>query len=228
MMDISIEDWGLTPIAVNVIFVTLILLVFFIVAGIKISKADPSKPSVGFILVMELIFTGVTNFAKGQIGEIAPRFVPYVVAVGSYLALANLLGLIGLRAPTTDINVTLALAIITLLYIMLSGVFAKGIFRYLKDVYVGAASTAPFGIMIFIILINIIGEMSKIISLSFRLFGNIVSGALLLSLFMMLPIWTTPILPALNFYFDIFAGLLQTMIFCTLMMLWLRTAAVKE
>ena len=227
-MDISIEDWGLSYTAVNAIFVTLILIVFFIVFRIKISKADPSKPSSGFILVMELIFTGITNYSKGQIGEIAPRFVPYIIAIGSYLALANLLGLLGLRAPTTDINVTMALTIITLLYIMLSGLFAKGIFMYLKDVYVGPAATAPPVIKQFIILINIIGELSKIISLSFRLFGNIVSGALLLSLFTMLPIWTSPILPALNAYFDIFAGLMQTMIFCTLMMMWLRTAAAKE
>jgi len=227
-MNISIEAWGLTATAVNAIFVTLTLVVFFIVAGIKVSKADPSKPSSGFVLVMELIFTGVTNFAKGQIGETAPKFVPYVIAVGSYLALANLLGLLGLTAPTTDINVTAGLATITLLYIMVSGVFAKGIGRYLKDVYVGAAAASPPVIKQFIIFINIIGELIKIVSLSFRLFGNIVSGALLLSLFAMLPLWTSPILPALNLYFDIFAGLMQTMIFCILMMIWLRTAAVKE
>jgi len=227
-MNISFEDWGLTSTAVNTIFVTIVLVVFFIVAGIKISKADPSKPSRGFVLVMELIFTGITNFAKGQIGEIAPKFVPYVMTVGSYLVLANLLGLLGLTAPTTDINVTAGLATITLVYIMTSGVAAKGIGRYLKDVYVGAASASPPVIKQFIIVINIIGELIKIVSLSFRLFGNIVSGALLLSLFTLLPIWTSPILPALNLYFDIFAGLMQAMIFCILMLIWLRTAAVKD
>ena len=228
MMSISIEDWGLTEAAVHAIFVTLILVVFFIVVRVKISKADPSKPSRGIILVMELFFTGITNFAKGQIGETASKFVPYIIAVGSYIALANLLGLFGLMPPTTDINVTLALATITLTYIMLSGLIAKGIFRYLKDVYVGAATAAPPVIKQFIILINIFGEFSKIVSLSFRLFGNIVSGTLLLTLFAMLPIWTSPLLPALNFYFDIFTGLMQSMIFCTLMMMWLRTATVKD
>jgi len=227
-MNISIEDWGLTSTAVNSILVTLTLVVFFIVVGIKIGKADPSKPSRGLLLVVELIYTGVSNFALGQIGTSAPKFVPYVITVGSYLILANLIGLLGLTAPTTDINITAALAIMTLLYIMVSGVIAKGILRYLKDVYVGPASASPPVIKQFIIVINIISEFTKVVSLSFRLFGNIVSGALLLALFAMLPLWTTPVLPALNLYFDIFAGLIQTMIFCILMMIWLETAVSKE
>ena len=225
-MNISIDDWNLTSTAMNVIFVTIVLVVFFIVVGITIRKADPSKPSRGFLLVLELIFTGITKSAKDQIGELAPRFEPYIITVGSYLILANLLGLVGLKPPTIDINVTFALATLTLVYIMVSGVVAKGIRRYLKDVYIGPASAAPVVIKQFIIFITIISELSKMVSLSFRLFGNVVSGALLLFLFVtMLPIWTLPILPALNVYFDIFTGLIQAMIFCILMMMWLRTAA---
>jgi len=226
-MDISI--FGLTPTAVNVIIVTLFLALFLIIVSIKIKQADPSKPSKGLVLVMELIFTGVSNYAKEQIGEVAPRHLPFILTIGLYLVSANLLGLIGLRAPTTDYMITLALTIITLMYIMFSGLFAKGIGGYLKDVYVGAAASAPIVIKQFIIFINMMGELFKTVSLSFRLFGNIMSGAMLLSLVSLLPIYVSlPLFPALNAYFDIFAGLMQTVIFCTLMMMWLKTAAANE
>lgn len=248
-MEISILD--LTTTASNAIIVTAILSIFFIFAGIKISKADPSKPSRGLVLVMEFIYTFLIGFAKGQVGETAVKYVPFIMTVGAYLALANLVGLLGLIPPTSNININVALAVTTLLYLMISGIRAKGIGKYLKDVYVGAASAAPPVIKQLIILINIIGEIGKIISLSLRLFGNIASGALLLALvselvaFMLglfpsnVGIFTAigslfggalnvSVLPFLNAYFDIFAGLMQTMIFCILMMMWLNTAVAKE
>jgi len=240
-MEISILDLNIT--ASNAIIVTVILVLFFLIVGIKISKADPSKPSRGLVLIFEMIYTFLIGFAKGQVGETAVKYVPFIMTIGAYLALANLIGLFGLIPPTSNININVALAVTTLLYLMLSGVRAKGIGRYLKDVYVGAASAAPPVIKQLIILINIIGELGKIISLSLRLFGNIASGALLLALvselvaFLLgsIPWGTVPgfalsvsLLPFLNAYFDIFAGLMQTMIFCILMMMWLKTAVVRE
>ena len=226
MLDISVL--GLTPTAVNAMLVTVILSLFFVIAGVKIKKADPSEPPRGFVLVMELLFTGVTHFTKEQVGVAGSKYVPFIMTVGAYLLLANLLGLFGFRPPTIDINVTVALSLMTLIYIMVSGVFAQGFGGYLKAVFVGPASSAPPVIKQFIILINVISELTKLISLSFRLFGNIVSGTLLVVLFSMLPLWTSPALPLLNAYFDVFAGLMQTMVFCILMMMWLKTATVRE
>jgi len=248
-MDISIFD--LTATATNAIIVTIILILFLMIVGGKISKADPSKPTRGLVLVVEWIYLFLIGFAKGQIGESAPKYVPFIMTIGAYLALANLVGLFGLTPPTSNINVNVALAITTLGYIMLSGVFTKGIFSYLKDVYVGAAAAAPPVIKQLIIVINIIGEFGKIISLSLRLFGNIASGALLVALVTQLLTFliglfpanigvftgigslfggalSISLLPFLNAYFDIFAGLMQTMIFSILMMMWLRTAVVRE
>ena len=235
--------WNFNTTASNAILVTAVLVIFFMFVGLKIRKADPSKPSKGIVLVFEMIYTFLVGFAKGQVGETAVRYVPFIMTIGAYLALANLVGLLGLIPPTSNININVALAVVTLLYLMLSGIKAKGVGRYLKDVYVGAAAAAPPVIKQLIILINMIGEVGKIISLSLRLFGNIASGALLLALVSELvafllglfPLGTivggalnVALIPFLNAYFDIFAGLMQTMIFCILMMMWLKTAVVKE
>jgi F-type H+-transporting ATPase subunit a len=238
---LSFGDIVLTPTMTNSLLVIIILTIFFIICSITIKKADPTKPSTGFMGILEFIYSALHDFASDSIGKKALKFIPFVVTAASYLAVANLVGLIGLTPPTTDINVTLALTMITLTYIMFHGIFSKGLLGYLKDTYVG--NVRGFLLILFI-PINIVGELSKIISLTFRLFGNIVSGALLLGLLTGLLTWLFSVwvpfggilsgalslsfLPALNAYFDIFAGLMQTFIFCTLTTMWIKTAVESE
>ncbi|MCL2560109.1 MAG: F0F1 ATP synthase subunit A [Turicibacter sp.] len=242
-MDITLTfgDIVLEPTIVNSLLVVVGLTIFFIICSMVIKKADPTKPSTGFMGLIEFVYSALHDFTSNAIGDAALRFIPFVVTAVFYLAVANLIGLLGLTAPTTNINITVALAVITLLYIMFSGIFSKGLLRYLKDNYMG--SVRGFLLVLFI-PINIVGELSKIISLSFRLFGNIVSGALLLTLVTGLLSWlftvlvplggvvggafSVSLLPALNAYFDIFAGLMQTFIFCTLTTMWIRAAVESE
>ena len=240
-MQISIH--GLTGIATNAIIVTIVLSLFFIFVGWKIRKADPTQPSRGVVFIFEMIYHFIENALHAQIGALANKYVAFIMTVGAYLAVANLVGLVGLIPPTSNVNINAGLAVVSLLYLMGAGISAKGIGRYLKDVYIGPAASAPFGIKQLIIVINIVSELGKLVSLSMRLFGNMASGALLLALvselvafmFGLVPVGTIfgglmniSLIPFLNAYFDIFAGLMQTMIFCILMMMWLKTAVVRE
>ena len=231
-IQLSLGDMVLTSTMTNSLLVIAFLIVFFIICGITIWRADPRQPSIGLMAIIELIYNGVSDFISSNVGEKAWKFVPFIVTVAMYLAIANLVGLVGLRPPTTDINITVALTLVTLTYIMLTGIFTKGLWKYLKDTYVG---NVPRVMLILFIPMNIIGELSKIISLSFRLFGNMMSGALLLSLISQLLIWLFELMPLIgwipiltlpffNAYFDIFAGLMQTFIFCTLVMMWIKSA----
>jgi F-type H+-transporting ATPase subunit a len=242
-MDIylSFGDIVLTSTIANSLLVITALVIFFIICSITIKKSDPTKSSTGFMGVLELIYSTLHDFTINSIGEKALKFIPFVVTIASYLAVANLVGLLGLTAPTTDINITVALTITALTYIMFQGIFSKGLLGYLKDTYIG--NIRGFLLILFI-PINIVGELSKIISLSFRLFGNIVSGALLIGLLTGLLTWLFSVwvpfggifggalslgfLPILNAYFDIFAGLMQTFIFCTLTTMWIKTAIESE
>jgi len=234
-------DIVLTSTITNSLLVVASLTIFFIICSIIIKKADPTKPSTGFMGVLEFIYSALHDFAHNSIGEKGQKFIPFVVTAASYLAVANLVGLLGLTPPTSDVNITVALTIITLIYIMFSGIFSKGLWKYLKDTYIG--DIRGFLLVLFV-PISIVGELSKIVSLSFRLFGNIVSGALLLSLLTGLLAWlftvwvpiggvlsgaiSLSLLPILNAYFDIFAGLMQTFIFCTLTTMWIKAAVESE
>ena len=243
-MDIhlSFGDFVLTPTMTNSLLVVAILTLFFISCSFIIKKADPTVSSTGLMGVLTFIYSALHTFTHDSIGEKkGQKFVPFVVTVASYLAVANLLGLVGLTPPTTDINITVALTIATLSYIMFNGICAKGLRRYLKDTFVG---DVPKPMLILFIPINVVGEGSKIISLSFRLFGNIVSGTLLVGLLTQLLAWlfgwlpplggllggalNLSLLPFLNAYFDIFAGLMQTFIFCTLTTMWVKAAVESD
>ena len=225
-INIAINGINLAPTIINSVIVVLVVSLFCMICGMKIKKADPTKSTKGLVLVMEMVFSFLTNFAKDSIGKKSWRYVPFILTMALYLAVANLLGIIGLAPPTSDYSITLALTIITLLYIMISGIVAKGVGKYLYDTYIG---DVPKLMLIIFIPINIVGELSKIISLSIRLFGNVASGAVILAIVTHMLSWISlPLMPVLNAYFDVFAGLMQTAIFCVLMMMWLRSATVRE
>ena len=237
-MDIflTIGEHELAPTLLTSLIVFTVLIIFFILCGLTIKRADPSKPSEGFMAVIEFIYSSAAGFVHSNVNEKATKFVPYVLTAASYLALANLVGLLGLAPPVTNISITLGLVLVALTYIMISGVRSKGLGSYLKDTYVG---DVPKIMLILFIPVNIVGEISKIVSLTFRLFGNMVSGMVLVALMTQLVVFLFNWLPAvgwipgliipfLNAYFDVFAGLMQTFIFCTLTLVWMRAAVERQ
>ena len=205
------------PTVFNSVVLVLVLCVFFIICGNAVKKADPSKPSKGIVLFLEILVTGIEGLVEQTMGVKHLNFAPFIGTLTAYLICANLLGLLGLSAPTSDYNVTLALAVITIVVMIGSGIKAKGIGGYLYDTYLG---DFPF-----LLPLNITGELAKPISLSFRLFGNILSGGIIMSLIYQALGWFSPVIaPALHGYFDIFSGVIQTLIFIMLTMIWSQGA----
>ncbi len=205
------------PTVFNSVVLVLVLCVFFIICGNTVKKADPSKPSKGIVLFLEILVTTIEGLVEQTMGAKHLSFSPFIGTLAAYLICANLLGLLGLSAPTSDYNVTLALAVITIVVMVGSGIKAKGIGGYLYDTYLG---DFPF-----LLPLNITGELAKPISLSFRLFGNILSGGIIMSLVYQALGWFSPfIAPLLHGYFDVFAGAIQTLIFIMLTMIWSQGA----
>ena len=205
------------PTVFNSVVLVLVLCVFFIICGNAVKKADPSKPSKGIVLFLEILVTTIEGLVEQTMGAKHLSFSPFIGTLAAYLVCANLLGLLGLSAPTSDYNVTLALAVITIVVMVGSGIKAKGIGGYLYDTYLG---DFPF-----LLPLNITGELAKPISLSFRLFGNILSGGIIMSLVYQALGWFSPfIAPLLHGYFDVFAGAIQTLIFIMLTMIWSQGA----
>ncbi|NMA79079.1 MAG: F0F1 ATP synthase subunit A [Clostridiales bacterium] len=179
-------------------------------------------------VIAEWIVETMNNLVKENMGEKFMGFAPYIAGLFTYSILGSLIGLIGLRPVTADINTTATWAVTTALMVQIVKVRTSGFGGYLKGFAEPVAAITP---------LNIISEFSTPVSMAFRHFGNIAAGMVISSLIYMglaslsaaihLPIPLLQVgLPAiLSLYFDIFSGFMQAYIFCMLTMVFISSAA---
>ena len=216
-LDIGGMTLYITTTHVCLAIVMIVLIVFAICANRAIKKADPTKAPTGFVSIIELLVETVDNLVLGNMGKtLAPRFRNYIGVLFTLIIFCNLSGLFGLRPPTADYGVTLPLALITFVMIQYQGIKwnAKGKFKGLFE---------PF----FLFLpVNIISELATPVSLSLRLFANILSGTMMMGLiYGLLPKVALIAWPAaLHGYLDVFAGALQAYVFAMLTMVFIKNA----
>ena len=186
-----------------------ILIAFAIVVRIMIAAHKFKDVPKGFPNAIEALVEIFENYVRTTAGEKLMFLGNWFFTVFVFVLISNLSGMIpGMRPPTADWSMTLALAIVTFLLIHAMGAkYRKG--EYLKSF---------FQPMFLFFPINVIGELARPISISFRLFGNMLAGLIMMSLlYSMAPLGARFVLPAvLHAYFDLFAGVLQTYIFVTL------------
>jgi F-type H+-transporting ATPase subunit a len=205
---------------INSWIVVLLLSLFAIYVSKKIKASDPTKKPTGIVNIVEIIVVQIENLVKDTMGPDKMKFAPYIGTLALYLAVANLFGLVGFAPPTSDYNVTLALAMITFILTQYFGIKSKGLGGYFK----GFFEPIPF-----LFPINVIGELANPISLSFRLFGNILSGVIIMGLLYSALGYFAPIVaPVFHGYFDLFAGLIQTFIFIMLTMVFVSMAMDED
>lgn len=203
----------LTTTHVGLFLIISVLIVFAIIANRVIKHADPYKKPGKFLNVIEYAVESVDKLTKTSMGEKhGYKFANYIGTLFIFILFANISGLVGLRSPTADYGVTLSLALITFVLIHYNG------FKYQK-----ASHVTNLFKPIFLSPINIIGEFATPLSMSLRLFGNILSGTVMLGLvYGLLPKAVLLVWPAaLHFYFDIFSGAIQTYVFCMLTMVFI-------
>lgn len=162
--------------------------------------------------VVEIVVDGFTSLVTSTMGDHRKGFMPYMATLFLFIGFSNLSGLIGIRPPTSDINVTAGLAIMTFFAIHFYGLKLKG-WKHIKGL------AEPF---ILFLPMNIISELAKPVSLAMRLFGNIFGGAIIMAMVSGAVALFVPVLPSL--YFDIFSGLLQSFIFTMLTMVFITLA----
>lgn len=192
-----------------------IVLIVSIIIRIKLRKFK--EVPTGFQNAVEGIIEMFHNFVRSTMGEHNIKFAPFYFGLFLFILLCNLSGLFCLRPPTADYATTFALGIMTFFMIQGFAIAKQGIGSYLKGFFEPVFILFP---------INVIGEFATPISLSFRLFGNILGGTIIMSLFYSMPWLLTKLgLPAVfHFYFDLFAGALQAFIFTMLSMTFVSNA----
>ena len=205
-----------------ILIVMLLMIVFAVVANRKLKKAT-DKPD-GFQNIIELIVELLDGMVAGTMGKWAPRFVNYISTIFVFILMSNISGLFGLRPPTADYGTTLALALITFFMIR----FNKAKHQKPVDIWKGVCSPLPPWLPLWA-PINVISEIAIPISLSLRLFANVLSGTVIMALVYGLLRWIAVIWPAaLHVYFDLFSGAIQTYVFCMLTMTYVAQACETE
>ena len=215
------EVW-ITTSHVCILIVMLIIIGFAIAANLAMKKA--TEVPTGFQNVVELMVEKLDGMVDSPMGKNAPRFYNYIGTIFIFILLSNISGLLGLRPPTADYGVTLPLGILTFVLIH----FNQFKYQKLKDIWVDMCSPLPPWLPIWF-PINLISEIAVPVSLSLRLFANVLSGTVMMALVYGLLKWFAVLWPAaLHVYFDLFSGAIQTYVFCMLTMTYINNAIGSE
>ena len=208
----------ITTTHVCVLIVFLIISAFCIAAGHMVKRAK--EVPTGFQNVVELIVEKLDAMVDTPMGKAAPKFYNYIGTIFIFILVSNISGLLGLRPPTADYGVTLPLGVLTFLLIHYNQ------FKYQKpkEIWEGMCSPLPPWLPIWL-PINLISEIAVPISLSLRLFANVLSGTVMMALiYGLLGVIATAWPAALHVYFDLFSGAIQTYVFCMLTMTYIANA----
>ena len=197
-----------------------VLIVFLVIIGFCIAANRAVKHATevpgAFQNVVELIVEMLDRMISGVMGGQAARFRNYIGTIFIFILFSNICGLLGLRPPTADYGVTFALGIITFTLIH----FNKFKYQKVSGVLKGLCEPWPIWAPI-----NIISDLAVPVSLSLRLFANILSGTAIMALIYALLSKVAIIWPAaLHVYFDLFSGAIQTYVFCMLTMTYITDA----
>ncbi|WP_373035997.1 F0F1 ATP synthase subunit A [Sulfurimonas sp.] len=172
--------------------------------------------------LMEAYLGGVLQMGVDVMGaENARRYVPLVATIGLFVVIANLIGVVpGFEAPTAFLEMPLTLALVVFVYYNYEGIRRQGVIKYFKH-FMG-----PVWWLYWLMFpIEIVSHFSRLISLSFRLFGNVKGDDMFLMVILMLAPWLLPMIP---FALLTFMAFLQAFIFMMLTTVYLGSAVAIE
>ena len=196
----------------EVVVMTWIVFGLLIVLGIFTARKKAILPrplqALGELIVSLLY--GLTEDALGK--EHAKKYAPMVCALFMFLLASNWLGIIPhLEEPTKDLNPTLGLGLMGFVIAHYAGIKSKGFKAYAKEY---------FQPIFFMMPLNLIGELAKIVSISFRLFGNIMGGSIIILVVSYLT-YSIILPPFLYAFFGLFVGTIQAFVFTMLTVVYI-------
>ena len=220
-----IQDLLITESQINswMVMISILGLCLYMTHGLKV-KADTKRQH-----AVEWVVENVGKMVKNNMGEYFAGFAPFVTAIIALSAFSSLMSLFGLYPPTSDLNVVAGWAVLVFALITYYK-FKCGPVRYLKSFAEPVAFLAPM---------NVISEVATPISMSFRHYGNVLSGTVISALLASalqglsamvlgglpgfladIPLFQIGIPAVLSVYFDVFSGCLQAYIFAMLTMMY--------
>ncbi len=194
-----------------IIMAVLVLLSVCLVRNLKVESPGRMQ------LALEAGVSFLYDFFDGLVGKKGRKYIPYLCTVLIYISVANVIGLFGFKPPTKDLNVTGALALMSIVLVEYAGIREKKVAGWLKSFAKPVAVVTP---------INILELFIRPLSLCMRLFGNVLGGFVIMELIKLIVPVIVPL--PFSFYFDIFDGLIQAYVFVFLTALFINEAVEDE
>jgi len=161
-----------------------------------------------FPTALEMLVSFLADMISDAMGRPAAPYLPFLGALAIFIAISNIIGVVPIvTTPTRDINTPAAMAILVFFAVHVFGVREKGLFRYLKDM------ASPIYLAPLTFPLELFGQVSRTLSLTLRLFGNVISTEMIVAVIFSLVPLIAP-LPLIGL--SMFTGLLQAYIFTTL------------
>lgn len=206
----------------SIIFISLLMIGYIMLTHRRLINYEEGTKPKGLVVLAIAYVEAMVNITEPVMGKKRGRaMAAYVGTIFMYILLSNWAGLFGIKNPTANFSVTLALALITWMSIQYTKIKANGVKGFVMDFF------EPFP---FFVIPNIFSMFAPLISLSLRMFGNVLSGTIIMSMFYSFTAWLSGAIPIvggfdfmgvvlapwLHLYFDIFSGFLQAFLFISL------------
>jgi F-type H+-transporting ATPase subunit a len=210
-------QWG--PVALNatILYTWLVMALLTLTCWLVTRRLSTGTGISRWQNLLEVLVTGIRD-QIGQVSQQPPgRYLPFVGTLFLFIATANLLNVVpGYMAPTGSLSTTTALAICVFVAVPLYGLVYEGPVGYLRHYIQPTPLMLPF---------NVIGEISRTIALAVRLYGNIMSGTVIVAILISLTPYLFPIVMQL---LGLLTGMIQAYIFAVLAMVYIASATSAQ
>jgi F-type H+-transporting ATPase subunit a len=211
--EIIFWEWGIFRLNATIVFTWLIMFLLTFVSWIVTRRLSSATELSRWQNLLEVVVTGIRDQIREVSRQEPGRYLPFVGTLFLFIAMANLLNIIpGYMAPTGSLSTTTALAICVFVAVPLYGIASEGLARYFSHYLKPTWLMLPF---------NIIGEISRTIALAVRLYGNIMSGTVIVAILLSLTPYLFPVVMQL---LGLLTGMIQAYIFAVLAMVYIASA----
>lgn len=217
--EFDVFRWGAVVLNSTILFTWVVMLVLFVLAKIATRQIEASAelPESGSVPRIQNMLESIVDAARNQIHAISQQdsspYLPFIGTLFLFLAVSNLLAIVpGFTTPTASLSTTAALAACVFLAVPWFGIRKLGFKAYIGQYIKPSVLMLPF---------NLIGEASRTLALAVRLYGNMMSGGVIVAVLLsFLPLFV----PVAAQAFGLLTGIIQAYIFSVLAMVYIASA----
>lgn len=215
--EIIYSHLGPLPISATLVFTWLVMLVLTLASWLVTRKVTSDTAISNWQNLLEVVVSAIRDQIREVSSQEAARYVPFIGTIFLFITASNILAIIpGYYPPTGSFSTTAALALLVFFAVPAFGISRQGLGPYLKNYTRPTIIMLPF---------NVIGEISRTLALAVRLYGNMMSGTVIIAILLgIVPLFFPVIMQVLG----LLTGIIQAYIFAILAMVYISSASQNQ